>query len=146
MSNGDNGNKYEKRLTNTRISLSVCAISFMILLCDCRKCWINSKSSVGAFSAIFHLALQLKHTGSSAVMSVYWLIIHMRTKQNNTHSTHTLITTLFCTPLPQPATLRHSQTVSVPLLFRWSCWVRICAVFGEGDCVFWECIGSTAGQ
>lgn len=73
MSNGDNGNKYEKRLTNTGISLSVCAISFMILLCDCRKCWINSivMSSVGAFSAIFHLALQLKHTGSSAVMSVY---------------------------------------------------------------------------
>lgn len=49
-------------------------------------------------------------------------------------------------PASKTSTLRHSQRVSVPLLFHWSSWVRICAVFSEGDCVFWECIGSTAGQ
>lgn len=40
----------------------------------------------------------------------------MRNKQNHAHAPTAHITTLLCTPLPQPATFTHHQTVSV-LLF-----------------------------
>ena len=133
------------KLANTGLSLS-------LLHCDCTKRWIDSVviSSVAALGAFSIWLRNLKWITPWLISSYFCYLPHNPYVREAKHKlgTHTGIVTatLLCTPLSPPVTLTHSLTVSVLLLFRWSCWVRICAVFSEGDCVFWECMGSTAGQ